>query len=243
MNPNPMSDHPSVTPKKRKKKRGKYGNPCHKCRGYSAITFGSALNTNMTADETARRVPTPITDAAPKAYKYRNLSTGLIYEDPFGRDEWETLVFVELATCQQLEQENAALRAELVDAQKTIHEALTYFHDSGGRSMVAGDTIPQMFNALTDEMDDAKTERDEARKEAATLRELADGLAGHLQTCIDLDGTCKNATEEELADAIENGPPQVQELAKLMVGSRAILARYRAACPGEGQSTASPESA
>jgi hypothetical protein len=109
--------------------------------GYSAITFGSALNTNMTADETARRVPTPITDAAPKAYKYRNLSTGLIYEDPFGRDEWETLVFVELATCQQLEQENATLR-ELAEGLKADKERLDWLEANNIRILKSAEFLP-----------------------------------------------------------------------------------------------------
>jgi DNA repair exonuclease SbcCD ATPase subunit len=140
---------------------------------------------------------------------------------------------------QQLEQENATLRAELADAKKTIHEALTYFHDSGGRSMVAGDTIPQMFNALTDEMDDAKTERDEARKEAATLRELAEGLKADKERLDWLE-----ANNIRILKSAEFLPYSIEISASGQLIRTAIdAARYRAACPGEGQTTESPESA
>jgi hypothetical protein len=133
---------------------------------------------------------------------------------------------------EQLEQENATLRAERDDAQKTIHEALAYFHDSGGRSMVAGDTIPQMFNALTDEMDDAKTERDEARKEAATLRELAEGLKADKER---LDWLDENVRDIVVCNGEEGGMIVRHCYSEAPIRADIDAARYRAACPGEGQ--------
>jgi hypothetical protein len=181
-------------------------------------------NTDMTADENARRVPTP--SDTPRTDAADDRGDGL----------------VEAGFARTLEQENADLRAELVDAQKTIHEALTYFHDSGGRSMVAGDTIPQMFNALTDEMDDAKTERDDARKEAATLRELAEGLAKHgsefmrihLFQAIAIAEHQTDPENDELAGRIGQMSCKLQDAQDAF---DALAARYRAACPGEGQTS------
>jgi hypothetical protein len=90
--------------------------------------------------------PTPRTDAAPKTYKYRNKETGLIYDSPFGREEWETLVFIEEASCKSIERELTAsesLRRKLQTALASARESV-FCHrgDSGVQELDALLTPP-----------------------------------------------------------------------------------------------------
>jgi hypothetical protein len=119
-------------------------------------------------------------------------------------------------TVEQLEQENATLRAERDELSRTIEDAHhTAMIDWPGSEVPLLGQVESLFSALKNHYND----------KMATLRELAEGLANGL----DMFRT-QDAPKDALAvinDALRpyyNAYPDASG-----------AAAYRAACPGEGQ--------
>jgi hypothetical protein len=130
---------------------------------------------------------------------------------------------VPLSVAQQLEQENATLRAELDEIKEALPDDSPCRHPEITGVSLLDDIKDLVANKApwVSDYDRAKLIHDQSA-EIAALRELAEGLHEALELLYDHQNGCPL-------------PKYEKDWTRAMKDARAAMDLYRAACPGEGQ--------